>query len=228
MPGSYLPNTDSTLLDWGRNFSTLINATPATYGLSAGQATAFATLYTAYETAYNTAVTPETRTKGAIAAKNTAKTNLKVDARNLVSIIQGIATVSDQQKIDLGITVRDSEPTPIPPPDVAPEIDFIATGSRTIRVRLHNERALRLRKPAGVKGATVFYHVGAAAPAELSAWTFHESTTKPTLDVNLPSSVAAGSQVWFTAFWFNPRSQSGPAATPVSTFMQFGGLSMAA
>ena len=39
---------------------------------------------------------------------------------------------------------------------------------------------------------------------------------------------AAGSTVWFTAFWRNPKDQSGPATTPVSTKVQWGGLSMAA
>jgi hypothetical protein len=34
--------------------------------------------------------------------------------------------------------------------------------------------------------------------------------------------------VGFTAFWFNPRSQSGPACTPMSVLLQFGELSMAA
>ena len=87
---------------------------------------------------------------------------------------------------------------------------------------------LSRKKPEGVKGATVFYHVGAAAPTQLSAWTFYVNTTKTTLDVDLPASVAAGSQVWFTAFWRNPKDQSGPATTPVSTFMQYGGLAQAA
>ena len=107
-------------------------------------------------------------------------------------------------------------------------MDFVPTGTRTIRIRLHNETVLRRKKPEGVKGATVFYHVGETAPEQLSAWTFHESTTKTILNVDLPASVEPGSKVWFTSFWFNPRSQSGPDCTPMSTFLQFGGLSMAA
>ena len=233
MPSStdYLPSREADLVTFATNFSTKITASPTTYGMSVGQATAFATLKTGFTTSYATANDPGTRTPVAIAAKNTAKQAL-VDGvggiRELAAIAQAHPGITPEQLTDLGLTVRDSSPTPIPPPVDSPEIDFLPTGTRTIRVRLHNENTLRLRKPAGVKGATVFYHVGPTAPPELTNWTFHESTTKTTLNIDLPASVDAGSQVWFTAFWFNPRSQSGPAATPVSTFMQFGGLSMAA
>lgn len=228
MANSYLPAKDGALLDWGRNFSQLISQSPVSYGLTILQAESFGSLFSAYEAAYNTAVAPETRTKGSIAAKNTAKNAMKADARNLVSIIQGIPTVTPQMKIDLGVSVRDTEPTPILPPTVAPEIDFMPTGTRTIRIRLHNEKTLNRRKPDGVKGATLFSYIGATPPADFSNWKFEASTTKNVLEVEPPPTVSSGTQIWFTAFWFNPRTQSGPAATPVSTIVQYGGLSMAA
>ncbi len=37
------------------------------------------------------------------------------------------------------------------------------------------------------------------------------------MDVQIPASVTAGSKVWLTAFWFNARKQSSPAALPEST-----------
>jgi hypothetical protein len=40
--------------------------------------------------------------------------------------------------------------------------------------------------------------------------------------------VVPGAKVWFTAFWFNGRKQSGLACAPVGTNIQFGGLSQAA
>jgi hypothetical protein len=230
----YLPSRESELVTFSTNFNAKIVATPTAYGLTAAQATAYTALHTAFTSAYQTANNPDTRSPSNITAKNTAKENLingtpgSEGIRELAAIAQAYPAITAEQLRELGLTVRDREPSPIPVPTVSPEIDFIPTGTRTIRIRMHNENSLRLKKPDGVKGATVFYHVGAAAPAELKDWTFHESTTRTSLDVDLPASVAAGSQVWFTAFWFNPRSQSGPAATPVSTFMQYGGLAAAA
>jgi hypothetical protein len=218
-------------VQWSANFDARITANPTAYGLTAVQATFYNGLHTAFQTAWQAANENMTRTPSAIQTKNLAKADLvsgRGGIRELAGIVQKFPGTTNTERSDLGLTVRDAEPTPIPPPTVSPEIDFIPTGTRTIRIRLHNEVTLNRRKPEGVKGATVFYHVGATPPAELSEWTFHENVTRTTLDVNLPPSIAPGSQVWFTAFWFNPRAQSGPAATPVSTFMQFGGLSMAA
>jgi hypothetical protein len=224
---SFLPTTDRGLLDWAQNFSNRITATPGDFGLTVPQAAAFAALFTTSETAYGVVADPGTKTKGAVAAKNTARTALKVDARNLASIVQGIATVTDQQKIDLGLTVRDREPTPIPPPEVAPDMDIISVLGRTVRIRLHNEKVLKRRKPEGVKGAAVFSFVGPTPPEQLDAWKFEGNTTQTTIDVEFPSEVPAGSLVWLTAFWCNPRLQSGPPCQPNSVYLA-GGLAAAA
>ena len=51
----YLPHNDAELLAWSSNFSSLITAAPVTYGLVAGQATAYAALHTAYAAKLETA-----------------------------------------------------------------------------------------------------------------------------------------------------------------------------
>jgi len=38
--------------------------------------------------------------------------------------------------------------------------------------------------------------------------------------------VPAGSKVWFTAFWFNRKSESGPATNPVYSWTNNGGVSL--
>ncbi len=224
----YIPSRESDLVTWCTNFNTKIGAAPTSYGLTALQATAFAALRTSFVTAYTTANAPDTRSPSNIAAKNTAKVNM-IDGpggiRDLAALVQAAPGITPAKLSELGLTVRDREPSPIPAPTVAPEIDFIPTGLRPIRIRLHNESTLNRRKPEGVQGATIFYHIGELPPEELSQWTYHQSVTRTTLEVDLPASVAPGSKVWFTAFWFNPRLQPGPAATPVSTWLQFGGLS---
>ena len=75
----------------------------------------------------------------------------------------------------------------------------------------------------GVDGASVFSFVGAAAPTDESAWKFEGNTTRTVVNVLFPNTVAAGAKVWFTAFWFNPRAQRGPASAPVGTNIPGGG-----
>jgi hypothetical protein len=64
--------------------------------------------------------------------------------------------------------------------------------------------------------------VGSAPPMDISQWKFETSTTRTSFDIEFPASVAAGSQVWLCAFWFNPRAQSGPACQPVTAYLAGG------
>lgn len=225
MSNGFLPDKDAALLAWGTNFSTLITATPTTYGLVAGQATSFAALLTSYSTAL-TACNPGVRNKAAVLTKNTARAALKTSARLLARIVEGQATVTNAQKATLGLNVR-ATPTPIPPPAFAPQIDIVSVVGRTVKIRMHNtETSPKRGKPAGVKGAAVFSFVGATPPAELSGYKFEGNTTVTVVDIVFPDSVAAGATVWIIAMWFNERAQNGPAATPVNAVIQYG-LSMA-
>jgi hypothetical protein len=227
MPSGFLPNGDAALLAWSLNFSTLITATPTAFGLTAAQATAYAALHATYTTAL-AAVDPGVRTKAAVAAKNTARTNLKNSARLLAKLVEGTATVSNAQKITLGLNVR-AIPTPTPIPGSAPGLDVLSSSGFTTKLRLHDSTSgSRRGKPPGVNGASVFSHVGPTAPTEMSGWTFEGNTGKTRLEIAFPGTLAAGTTVWFTAFWFNGAKQSGPTCAPVATNLPGGSVAMAA
>jgi hypothetical protein len=97
-----------------------------------------------------------------------------------------------------------------------------------VKLRIHGGKSLGRGKPPGVKGSSILSYVGENAPDEMSQWKFEGNTTRSTLDVEFPPTVPAGAKVWLTAFWFNPRMQSGQACTPQFTNLQYGGLSQAA
>jgi len=224
---SFLPNTDAGLLAWSLNFKTLITSAPTTYGLTASLATAYGTLHDSYATAL-AAADPAIRTKTAVANKNSARTALKNNARLLNDLVQGTASVTDGQKLELGLTVR-ATPTPIPPPSSAPGLDVLSVSGWTVKIKLHDSDSTAKRgRPAGVIGAAVFSFVGAEAPTDIAAWRFEGNTGRTKLDVAFPDTLAPGAKVWLTAFWFNGRKQSGPACAPVSTNLQGGSVSMAA
>jgi hypothetical protein len=215
------PNTDAGLLAWSLNLSTLITSTPTAYGLVTADATAYAALHASFASAL-AECDPGVRNKAAVAAKNAAREALKNAARLLAKRIDGTATVTDAQKIELGLTVR-SQPSPIPAPSHAPALDVVSVSGRTVKIRLHDATdASRRGKPAGVAGATVFSFVGEDAPTDPSAWKFEGNTTLTSFDIVFPNSVAPGTKVWTCAFWRNERDASGPACEPVSTNIQFG------
>src|SRR5262245_42879697 len=103
MGKSFFWGKDSELYISSNVFATLIAATPTTYGLTASQATQYGTLNTSWRTAYEVANTPATRTKAAITAKDTVRDQLRLMASNLTKIIEGTPTVTDTQKVALGI-----------------------------------------------------------------------------------------------------------------------------
>jgi hypothetical protein len=224
----FLPARDADLLAWSNNFKTKITASPITYGLTAALATAYGTLHTNFQNAYNVIIDPTTRSPVNITLKDQAKANLIANARLLARTVQGTSTVTAAQKEDLGLNPRDTQPTPIPPPATAPVIDILSCVGNTVKLRLHEAGESSKRgKPDGVDGAAVYSFVGAVPPSDEAAWTFQGITSRTKLDIVFPNTVAPGSQVWFTAFWFNERKQNGPAATKVTTNLP-GGAAMAA
>lgn len=224
----FIPTADTDLLAWANPFSAKLTATPTAYGVTAGNASTLAGLLTTFSTALAAATNPQTRGGSTIAAKDTARVNLVANIRQLARQIQGTITVTNQQRYDLGLTVRDTTPTPVPPPAFSPTIMIESTIGNTVRIRLvDSENPTRRGKPAGVRGASVFSFVGDEAPTTEAAWKFEGNTTRTIVDVTFPPATAPGSKVWFTAFWFNPRSQSGPPATAVGVNIP-GGAAMAA
>ena len=222
-----IPTLDAALADWSTNANTRLTASPATYGTTAAVATQYDTLHDAFIAAYNNVVAA--RESGVIssplvAIKDAAKLALLSFARPLYKTIQANTAVTASAKIELGVVVPDVEPTPLPPPADAPGIDILSAVGNTVRIRLHDTaHPTRKAKPLGVSGAAVFSFVGAAAPSDPAVWKFEGNTTITITTVTFPGTVAPGSKVWFTAFWFNPRAQSGPAATPVGTNIPGGG-----
>ena len=224
----YLPSRDADLVTWSINFKTKITATPTDYGLVAAQATAYGVKHDAFVAAHQTANNPDTRSPTNIVAKDVAKVALEDEARMLARIVQATPAVTAAQKSELGLTVRDVDPSPIPPPAEAPSVVVLSTVGRTVRLRLIDAlNPTRRGKPAGVAGASVFSYVGESAPAEVADWTFEGNTSRTSFDVAFDAAVANGARVWVTAFWFNPKLQAGPSATPVGTNIP-GGSAMAA
>ena len=225
---SYIPSRDAELVTWSTNFDTKITAAPTDYGLTAPQATAYAAKHTAFVTAYQTASNPDTRSPTNVLAKDMARSALVAEARMLARIVQATPAVTPEQKSELGLTVRDVEPSPIPAPDFAPAINILSAVGNMVNVRIYDPvNPTRRGKPLGVAGAAIFTHIGENPPADISAWTFEGNQSRTAFTINFPAGTAAGAKVWVTAFWFNAKLQRGPASAPASTNLP-GGSAMAA
>jgi hypothetical protein len=227
MGRQFFPTTDGGLLGWSSRLSDLINESPGEYGVPVEMAESYAVLHQAFAAAM-AGVAPGLRSKASVFSKNDARSALKSAARRVVMAVRSTATVSEAQQVELGLTVR-GRPTPIARPADPPAVDVVSVSGQTVRIRLHDSKTARRGKPAGVQGAAIFSFVGPAAPGECAVLKFEGITTRRKAEVVFPMTVAPGENVWLTAAWFNPRTQSGPMSAPVRAVIQFGGaMAMAA
>jgi hypothetical protein len=228
MAASFFLGNDAELYTGSNAFSDKISATPTAFGLTAPLAASYATVNDIYAAAYLAANAPETRTKSAIEAKNQAKVNLKAMAADLAKLIDGTASVTNAQRIDLGLNVP-AAPAPAPIPGLEPGLEVMSVDGFDILVRLRDKGdTARRGRPLGVIGASIFTHVGPTAPTDISGFTFQANTGRTKFKISLPGTTLPGAKVWICAFWFNNRKQSGPACEPVGTNLPGGGVSMAA
>jgi hypothetical protein len=222
-----IPTKDVLLVDWSTNADTRLTASPATYGTTAAVATQYTAVHDPFVTAYNNLVAARsagTRSQALTAIKDAAKLALLDFARPLYKTIQANTDVTDAAKIELGIVVPDTTNTPQPVPGFAPGLDIVAVNGGLLKVRLFDPaHPTRKRIPDGVNGATIMSFVGPTAPADPGAYKYEGSTSRTTVDILFPETVAPGTQVWLTAFFFNERKQNGPACAPVGAVINYGG-----
>lgn len=126
MSVQYIPSRDADFMVWIDNFSELLTAAPTDYGLTSSDATALAALTADFDSALSAATNGSTRGPSTIAAKDSARAAAEARARQLATIIQANPSVTEQQKTDLGLTVRKTNKTPVPPPTTSPLLTFKA------------------------------------------------------------------------------------------------------
>jgi hypothetical protein len=223
---SWLPLKLQELRQFCESWLSTITPAPQDYGQVVGDVTLLNTNLTAYQNALSASEEPSTRTSVTVAATRMAKKTLITTMRNLHKKVMA-ANLADNRLEALGLEPRNL-PSPIPPPAMKPNIVIVSRDDNTVKIKFQDPTDPDRRgRPEGVDGIAVFTHVGPVAPNVEDEWTFSGNTTRMVVDIPFPASVAPGSKVWFTAFFFNPRGQNGPAATPVSTNLP-GGAAMAA
>lgn len=221
MGRSFFNGTDGQLYTGSKAFATKILATPTAYGLTEAQATAYAALDAVYAAAYVAAIDPETRTKAKVRAKNDAKVPLKIMASDLAKIIDGTATVTNEQKIDLGLSVRDT-PSPMGDPGVCTDFRVTLNGDGTLLFKW------KCKNPVGAHGTIYqiwrriggvgeFAYVGGAGQKEFLDATVPAGTTSLTYQIQAIRSTAAGPWVQFNVGFGQPSAGLSGAKLSVTT-----------
>lgn len=206
----YIPPRDADFDAWALNFSTVITASPATYGLVSADAVAIATAYSTWHTAYLLVTAPSTKTATTVAAKNVAKASSLVTFRAYAQIIQNNAGVSDGAKATAGLTIRSTGRTPIPAPATAPILGLVGQtpGVTTIKTSDTSTPATKA-KPFGAIQLEIWYQVAPTGSPDPTAATFYGLLTKSPAGINTPTGAVAKVLVLFGR-WTTRRGLPGP------------------
>lgn len=168
---AYLPAKDADLAAWLLNFATLATDAPATYGLTAADAVVITGVQTAYAAALTVATDPSTRTPATIAAKDAARASALAVVRPFAVSVSMNESVTNENKVAIGVTVRSTTPTPIPAPVVAPDITLLGANPLTMQLQIKPVGASNKAKPAGCVAIELARSVGtvpATDPAQLA------------------------------------------------------------
>jgi hypothetical protein len=213
---SYIPQTDAGLEAWALNFSTLLTAAPTTYGLTSGNATTVASVYSAWHTAYLAAVDKPSRTQIQVQAKNTAKANLLAVVRPFAQQIRANASVSDADKVAVGVTVPGGSPTPIPAPTSRPLLTIQQGNSLSHTLRYADEATPDKRsKPFGAQLIEIRVVLGTSVSADPSAGNVVTQKGRQPVIVNYDSA-DRGKVATYFARWISRKGDTGPFSAPVA------------
>lgn len=220
MSKDWIESTDEGLSTQSSDISAKITAAPASFSLTASDATSLASDVSAYQAALNAWLDPATATPVTRETKDVTKAALKARLRSFGRRIQASPTVSSSAKVSIGLRVRDQNPTRAAAPATRPVINVKSVVERTLNLLLTDELTPTKRaKPQGADVAEIFVFVGDSAPAELTAWTYFGQASRASFALTLPASVASGAKVWIAARWTNATGMPGPRSTPVAALV---------
>lgn len=207
----YIPPKDSDFNNWLNNFSTLLSANPALYGLTTADAANVATATSAWSTAYAAAIAGPTRGPASIQTKNDQRVNATAVARPLAVAISLNAGVSADDKLAIGVNPRTSGLTPIVAPTSNPILSLIGAQHLAHFLRYQDSAS-----PASVRakpfGATQMQLVGATSATvvtDQNTLPLIAVYTKVPVKVYLPPS-AMGQTMYYAARWQTRTGLCGP------------------
>lgn len=224
-----VPLKDSLLVPFSTGFERLISLEPQRYGLTVGQAQAYAALSGSYLAAVREL--EDLRASGVwsraqTAARDAARAALVAYARMLYAFVQADGRVSDADKATLGIHLRTGRKARVERPDVRPAVGVVSVVGHTVTVRVRQSaESVKRGKPRGAIAAWVYSFAGEDYPSNETGWRFAGACTNGTHAFAVPGSVAGGTRLWVCAAWVNRRGELGPLSAAISTNVQGGGVS---
>jgi hypothetical protein len=205
-----LPAADRALLVWADDFRTALAPLREQLGFPAAVFERLTTLRNVYAAALTLAEAPATRTSGKVTAKNVARREFERELRQAIGeYLTRNHLLTDENREDLGLPVRDATRTRIPAPKMPPSLEIKLSDIRQLKLYFKDPASERKAKPYGVSGAVVVYDVRETAPKDPEELSQSLLATRSPYKINFREH-DRGRRVYIAACWQTERGRRGP------------------
>ncbi|MBI4835368.1 MAG: hypothetical protein HY811_11215 [Planctomycetes bacterium] len=132
----YIPKQDDDFFNFQGNFVNRVVANAVTWGIPPADVMAIGARRMSYEPLYTAAQNKTTRTRADVLAHRQSRELYEKEIRTMArQYLMNSPLVSDTDRVNLGLTVRDTEPSPGAPITTVPIIGLKGLGGGDIEVR---------------------------------------------------------------------------------------------
>lgn len=213
----YIPTKQALFTAWLANFSALITADPASYGLLASDAVTVAGYNTSWVAAYTPVTSGSTKTPSAVSAKNTAYASILPPLRAYAQQVSNNPGVSSANKVALGVNPKTSVPSPVTAPASNPVL-VLQSGSPGQVILRYRDSAASVSvkaKPYGVLHCSIVGKVSATPIVDPSLLPQLAVATKSPFLLSTVG-LASGATLYLAAYWVTRKGLQSPPS-PIIT-----------
>ena len=207
--GDYIPKGFSPLADFSENLLNKSSASQSRLGILAAALAALQVAVNTYLAAHEIAKNP--------AATDLDRENRRDAAKEVTAVIRDFVNtslrynhaVTNADRVDMGLTIPDHNPTPVPAPATYPEFSIDSSVIRQLSVRFHDQGSTSKAKPHGVHGAEIRWGILDEVPTDVDDLRTSSFATRSPLTLSFHE-YERGKSVYFCLRWENTHSQKGP------------------
>jgi hypothetical protein len=216
----YIPQTDAEFHVWQFNLIDMLSENATTWSVPAEVITSLKADQTRWTAAFEKANNKQNRTAADVVAKNEVNAEFTKAIRDTVQ--QWLARnpkVSDSDRVRMGINVRTTTHTPVPPPSTFPvgSIDFSLRLQHTVSF-YDQASAHSNARPEGATGCEIYLKVDGEAPKSVEELNFQGTCSASPFVVKFDSA-KAGKIAWYWLRWVNRKGETGPWSNAVSAMI---------
>lgn len=212
----FIPGSDADFDVWQENIVAQLKKDKPKFALSNAGETELTTLQAEWDALNAEHLDAQSKALAARVAKDEKRVEYEAALRRQVKVTQSAPGVTDADRAQLRITIRDTQPTAPAAPETRPVVQVDTSQRLRHKLTVTDELTPTSRsKPRGVSYYEVWVKVGDPAPTDASQLRFVDTSTTSAFVVDYEGT-DAGKNAHYMVRWVNSRKEKGPWSQTVS------------